>query len=61
MKKGLKIIIGLFIALISIGVVAAIALRYLDVLMKPFISLRNAISPDCCCDEDEECECAEWE
>lgn len=52
MKKFFKIMIGLFIAMISIGLVATIALRYLDVLLG-FFHKGEYIEDDCCCDCEE--------
>lgn len=48
MKKIFKIMLGLFIALVSIGLVATIALRYLDVILG-FFRKDEYIEDDCCC------------
>ena len=60
--KAFKVILGLFIALISISVVCVLALRYLDVLMKPVEAVRRVIEKrgltgvcDCGDDDCEEC------
>ncbi|MCL1820111.1 MAG: hypothetical protein FWG36_05585 [Oscillospiraceae bacterium] len=51
MSKAFKIIIGLFIGLVAIGVITTIALRYLDVILG-FFQKREYIEDDCeCCTE----------
>ena len=59
LMKPVKIILGLFIALISIGVVCVLALRYLDVLMKPVEAIRSVFNKrgvNFCDCGDEDCE-----
>lgn len=62
MKNGVKMLVGLLIALVSIGVVCVLALRYLDVLLKPVAAVRRAIDKRngaAVEDEDFDCDCCE--
>ena len=62
MKNSVKMLVGLLIALVSIGVVCVLALRYLDVLLKPVDAVRRAIENRNDIieeDDDFECDCEE--
>lgn len=63
MKNGVKLLVGFLIALVSIGVVCALALRYLDVLLKPVVAVRRAIDKRngvaAAEEEDFSCDCDE--
>ncbi|MCL2081514.1 MAG: hypothetical protein FWH16_05370 [Oscillospiraceae bacterium] len=50
MKKFCKILFGLFIALVTFGLVATIALRYLDVILG-FFNKGECLDEDCDCGE----------
>jgi hypothetical protein len=52
MKKVFKILLGLFIALVSFAIIATIALRYLDVILG-FFNKGAYIEDDCDCDIEE--------
>ncbi|GHV32958.1 hypothetical protein FACS18949_05670 [Clostridia bacterium] len=43
MKQGIKIVIGLLVALSAIGVVTVLALRYMDILLKPINAAQGII------------------
>ena len=43
MKHSVKLLIGLAIALAAIGVVCVVALRYMDILLRPVNAVRNVL------------------
>ena len=60
MRQYVKLIIGLAIALTAIGVVCVLALRYMDILLRPVNAVRNALNGfkngDCCEFDCDDCE-----
>jgi len=67
MKQWFKVLSGLLIALVAVGAVTALVIKYLDVLVRGFDTLRGHVerqkarffskSNYCDCDDDEVCEC----
>jgi hypothetical protein len=69
MRSWFKIIAGLLIVLAVIGAITMLAIRYFDVLVRGYESIRNAIfrkktrffGSDCCSDYDDEDDLTEVE
>lgn len=64
MKNSIKILSGLMVALVVVGAITVLAVKYFDVLVRMFDNVRDQFagkkmrffSDDCCdcCDEEEE-------
>ncbi len=59
MKQHIKLIIGLLIALVSIGTVCVLALRYFDVLLQPVVAMRKILDKRTGNEDIDDCDCAD--